>query len=207
MICTRGAAAAALAFAAACSGPGDWRALHCGDPAAGWRSSEFGGDGSIEPTADGVVLGMGNPLTGVTFAGAVPTGSYELACEAARRLGNDFFCGLTFPVGDAHLTLVLGGWGGAVCGFSSLDGLDAAHNATREVRHFPNDVFVKVRIEVAPTRVRAFVDEQLLCECDPSRHRLSLRPEVELSRPLGVAAFSTTAAIRNLCWRPLAADR
>ncbi|MBK8101170.1 MAG: DUF1080 domain-containing protein [Planctomycetes bacterium] len=187
---------------AGCALAPPWQPLHCGDPQHGWRSSEFGGDGSIAFADDTLELGMGNPLTGVTCTAAIPSGDYELEFEAARRLGNDFFCGLTFPVGDAYLTLILGGWGGALCGFSSLDGLDAARNATRTLRHFPHDAFVRIRLIVTPTGVTAFVDDQPLCSCDPSRHRLSLRPEVELSRPFGVAAFSTAATLRGMRWRP-----
>lgn len=199
----RGAARLLPLLAVGCAVAPPWQPLRCGDPGTGWRPSEFGGDGPISFGDDTLELGMGNPLTGVTCTGPIPSGAYELEFEAARRLGNDFFCGLTFPVGDQHLSMILGGWGGSVCGFSSLDGLDAARNGTRALRHFPRDAFVRIRLTVTPTEVVAFVDGERLCACDPSRQRLSLRPEVALSRPFGVAAFSTAASLRGMRWRPL----
>jgi len=37
--------------------------------------------------------------------------------------------------------------------------------------------------------------------------RISIRPEVELSRPLGISCFSTTAALRDIKVRLLGADK
>ena len=99
---------------------------------------------------------------------------------------------------------MLGGWGGSLCGLSSLDGNDAAHNDTRCLRQFPDGKECTVRVAVAPDRVEATLDGQPLCRIDPRRHRLGLRPEVALSRPLGLASFHTVAAVRSVRWRPLA---
>ena len=124
---------------------------------------------------------------------------------AARVSGNDFFCALTFPVGQDHLTLVLGGWGGTVCGLSSLDGLDAAHNETRTLRRFEAGRYYTTRVVVRAATVEAHLDGELLCRMNRADHTLSLRPEVQLSRPLGIANFATVAAVRSVRWRPLAA--
>jgi hypothetical protein len=204
------ALAIALAFAGCAAAPDAgsdapaWRELFDGKELGSFAVTDFGGQGEVAVQDGRLLLGMGSPLTGVTWTGATPAGSYELEVVAARLDGGDFFCGLTFPVGQDHLTLVLGGWGGSLCGLSSLDGNDAAHNDTRCLRQFPDGKECTVRVAVAPDRVEATLDGQPLCRIDPRRHRLGLRPEVALCRPLGLASFHTVAAVRSVRWRPLA---
>jgi hypothetical protein len=185
-----------------------WVELFDGRSLGAFVSTEFGGEGEVVVRDGAIHLGFGSPLTGITWTGAPPpAGDYELEVTASRRLGSDFFCGLTFPVGDAHLTLVLGGWGGTVCGLSSLDGLDAAHNATRTLRRFETGRPYTVRVAVAAGRVVATLDGQLLCAAESSRHTLSLRPEVELQRPLGLACYATQATVHAVRWRTLSTQR
>lgn len=202
--------AAALALLAGCAGAPDaaatapaWRPLFDGQGLGAFAVTDFGGQGEVAVRDGALVLGIGSPLTGVTWSGEPPTGSYELEVVAARVQGGDFFCGLTFPVGQDHLSLVLGGWGGSLCGFSSLDGNDAAHNDSRCMRGFTDGQDYTVRVTVTPEQVAATLDGQPLCAIDPRKHALSLRPEVRLSRPLGLASFATEAAIRRARWRPL----
>ena len=203
-------ALAALALLAGCAGGPDaaaagpaWRPLFDGQGVGAFAVTDFGGQGEVAVRDGALVLGIGSPLTGVTWTGEPPAGSYDLEVVAARLQGGDFFCGLTFPVGQDHLTLVLGGWGGSLCGFSSLDGNDAAHNDSRCMRGFTDGQDYTVRVTVTPAQVAATLDGQPLCAIDPRQHALTLRPEVRLSRPLGLASFATEAAIRRARWRPL----
>lgn len=180
-----------------------WRELFDGRSLAGWVATDFGGQGDVT-VADGALhLDFGNPLTGVTWSGPPPSGDYELEVVAAREEGTDFFCGLTFPVGDAHLTLVLGGWGGSVSGLSSLDGRDANHNATRRLHGFVDRRDYTARVAVTQTAVRVWLDGAPFCSAELAGHELGLRPEVLQSRPLGVASFATRARIRSVRWRAL----
>ncbi|MBP8301256.1 MAG: DUF1080 domain-containing protein [Planctomycetes bacterium] len=196
---------AILALAACQSAPREaaWNELFDGRSLGGFVATEFGGEGTVEVRDGCIQIDMGSPLSGITWTGAPPTGHYELEVIAARRLGTDFFCGLTFPVGDNHLTLVLGGWGGTVCGLSSLDGLDAAHNATRTLRRFERGRDYTVRVRVDATAVTATLDGEPLCRTELAGHTLSLRPEVLLSRPLGLSNFATATSIRAIRWRPV----
>lgn len=185
--------------------PMPWQSLFDGTALGAWATTEFGGEGEVAVRDVRLQLGLGNPLTGATWRGPLPHGDYELELLARRELGNDFFCGLTFPVGAGHLTLVLGGWGGSVCGLSSLDGLDASRNATRTLRHFAAGRDYRIHLTVRTDRIAVLVDGEPLLAIDPRRHALSLRPEVELSRPLGLASFATAASFAELRWRPLPA--
>lgn len=206
----RATLALALASLGACEGhpppkAAPWTELFDGHTLGDFVAGEFGGDGSVRVVDGAIQLGIGSPLTGVTWRGPPPRGEYELEVTARRIDGVDFFCGLTFPVGDAHLTLILGGWGGAVCGLSSLDGDDASSNATRTLRHFENGRDYVVRLRVTRDRVTVTVDRKPFLAADLAGRRLSLRPEVELSRPLGICAFATEAAVRAVRWRALPA--
>lgn len=149
-----------------------------------------------------LVLEPGSPLTGVLLAADLPE-RYELEVCAARLQGNDFFCALTFPVAGAHLTLVLGGWGGTVCGLSNLDGLDAAHNDTRRLHHFETGVVQRVRLVVTPARVAVTLAGEPFLACDLRGRQLSLRAEMAPCRPLAVASYATRAAVASVRWRPL----
>lgn len=180
-----------------------WVELFDGASLADWQATRFGGEGDVRVERGALLLGAGSPLTGVTFAGAPPTTPYELEVTAARVEGLDFFCGLTFPVRDGHLTLVLGGWGGSVSGLSCLDGDDAAGNATRTVRGFQDGRAYTARLLVRDERVEVLLDGAPFLAAELAGRELSLRPEVELSRPLGVATFATEARISALRWRPL----
>src|SRR5262249_59761705 len=127
----------------------------------------------------GVVRGGGEPMTQVALAPAAafafPRDGYEVELVAARVTGDDFFVGLTFPVGDGELTLILGGWGGSLCGLSCLDGEDAASNDTKRFRRFERGRDYRVRVRVVRGRVTAFVDDEVLADVDTPGRRCSLR--------------------------------
>ena len=198
----------ALLLGACASAPAPtaaWVDLFDGQTLGAFAPTEFGGQGAVAVHEGAIQLEFGSPLSGITWQGALPQGEYEVEVTAARVSGNDFFCALTFPVGQDHLTLVLGGWGGTVCGLSSLDGLDAAHNETRTLRRFEAGRYYTTRVVVRAATVEAHLDGELLCRMNRADHTLSLRPEVQLSRPLGIANFATVAAVRSVRWRPLAA--
>ncbi|MEY3160553.1 MAG: hypothetical protein RIT25_544 [Planctomycetota bacterium] len=199
------AATLLLACAACAGGPAETPWIECFDGAslAQWEVTDFGGQGPVAVAGGCIELGFGSPLTGINYTGTPPSGSYELAVRAARVEGRDFFCGLTFPVRDAHLTLVLGGWGGSLVGLSSLDGKDAARNETRTSHAFEQGRVYDIRVVVTPERVTVALDGAAKIDADLRGRELGLRPEVLLSRPLGIASFTTRSAIHSVRWRPL----
>jgi len=180
-----------------------WHELFDGRTLAGFAVTDFGGQGDVVVRAGRLHLGIGSPLTGVTWTGPLPHGDYELELVASRVLGTDFFAALTFPIGGDCLTLVFGGWGGSVGGLSCLDGADASRNATRRVRAFPNGTEARLRLAVVGERVTVHVDGAPWLDADLAGARRTLRPEVELSRPLGLASYASEGAVSVLRWRPL----
>ena len=91
---------------------------------------------------------MGDGCTGVTWKGEFPSVNYEVSLEAKKIEGNDFFCGMTFPVGKNPCTLIVGGWGGATVGLSSIDGLDASENSTKTLMKFEKNRWYNIRLVV-----------------------------------------------------------
>ncbi len=184
---------------------GDWRPLFDGRTLGGWKATPFGGAGDVGVVEGAIEIGMGADLSGVTWSEDFPRQHYELALEARRVDGNDFFCGLTFPVGDDPCSLIVGGWGGGVVGLSSIDGLDAAHNETTLYRAFDAGRWYAVRVRVTPERIECCLDEEGVIDQPLEGKTLSIRAEVEPSMPLGIATYATTAQVRNIRWRPLPA--
>ncbi len=163
-----------------------------------WKPTEFGTGRSVTVSDGAIELEEGFPLTGVSYAGEVPHDNFALDLEAQRVSGNDFFCAVTFPVGDSHCTLVLGGWGGTVTGLSCLDGKDASENETTQYVRYERNRWYRVRIRVVEQRVEAWLDDRRLVDVDCRGREVSLRNEVLLSRPLGICSFATTARLRNI---------
>jgi hypothetical protein len=180
-----------------------WQSLFDGKTLAGWKSTEFGGEGRVSAEGGTIILGRGDPLTGVTYSGDIPRIDYEIALQAMKLDGNDFFCALTFPIADRSCSLILGGWGGTIVGLSSLDGLDASENETTQSLVFDKDRWYDVRVRVTPGSIEAWLDEKPIVAVSTKGRHIGIRPEVDLSRPLGIASYRTRAALRNIRIRPV----
>jgi len=168
-----------------------------------WKPTDFGGQGNVY-VKDGVIyMEMGNYMTGITWTGPVVRENYEISLEAMRVEGNDFFCGLTFPVGDKPCTLVLGGWGGSVCGLSTIDYFDASENETTRIISFERGKWYHVRLRVEGKVIQAWLDDEELVNFDTTDHKIGIRAEVDLSQPLGIATWITTGAVRDIRLRTL----
>ncbi|MEK6233658.1 MAG: DUF1080 domain-containing protein [Planctomycetales bacterium] len=183
-----------------------WKKLFDGKTLKGWKVVEFGGDGEVKVKDGALVLARGVQLTGVTWNGEkLPSMNYEISLEAQRVEGDDFFCGLTFPVGKSPCSFIVGGWGGAVVGLSSIDGLDASENETTKYLTFRSKQWYPIRIRVTQKNIAAWIGEKKVADVKTAGRKISIRPEVELSLPLGFTSWQTTAALRNIKIRSLPA--
>ncbi|MGB8491711.1 MAG: family 16 glycoside hydrolase, partial [Bacteroidales bacterium] len=136
--------------------------------------------------------------TGITYNRRFPTMNYEVSLDAMKVNGNDFFCGMTFPVEKEPCTLIVGGWAGTVVGLSSIAGRDASENETTRLMKFEKDKWYHIRLKVADDKIMAWIDSTLVVDFTRDGRKLSVRPEVGLSRPFGIATWYTTGAIRNI---------
>src|SRR5262249_41102172 len=148
-----------------------------GKSLSGWKATNFGGEGEVYVEKGAIFLGQGSNMTGITYArDDFPKRDYEVTFEAKRVKGNDFFCTTTFPVGDTHCSLVVGGWGGAVVGLSSIDGKDASANATKTYQDFKTDRWYRVRLRVTGDHITAWIDGQKVVDLDTKGKKISIRP-------------------------------
>ena len=169
-----------------------------------WEETGFAGEGGAEVEEGHLVLYRGEPMTGINWTGpALPTMNYEITFDAQRAEGLDFFVCLTFPVNDSYCSLVMGGWGGATTGISSVDGVDASENETTGFYSFQEGRWYKVRLRVTETHLQAWMDEECIVNFDHSERELTTRIEVEESKPLGLCTYVTKGIYRNMKLRHL----
>lgn len=184
--------------------PPRWKSLFDGKTLQHWKSTEFGGQGLVRVKNGMIEMQQGSELTGITWTGEpLPKINYEISLAAQRIEGNDFFCGLTFPVNDNPCSYIIGGWGGGVVGISSLDGLDAANNDTTRYQTFEKGRWYRIRIHVTENGLMAWINEQQMIGVVTKGRKISIRTEVELSRPLGIACYSTVAGLKDVRIREL----
>ena len=195
---------------AASDEPSAWRELLDDKSWPQWtvvKGEDFADHGKVKREKGVLIVGAGKVSTGVCWKGKFPRSNYEITFDGKRLKGSDFFCGLTFPVNKGSLTLILGGWGGWVCGLSCIDGRYAINNDTAEGIQFKNDRWYSVRMRVIDENVRVWLDKKELIDFDTDGYDLSVSEEMKPCLPLGIATWKTTGAIRNLRFRHLPAEQ
>jgi len=184
--------------------PAGWQPLFDGKTLNNWHATKFSGEGGVKVENGQIVLETGKSLTGITWSGPeLPTTNYELALQAMRVEGGDFFAGITFPVADSFCSLILGGWGGSVIGLSSINSEDASQNATSQSMDFESGRWYSVRLRVTPAKIEVWLDDRQIINQDLKNNRITIRIEMEPSVPLGIASWKTKAALRDIRLRRL----
>lgn len=184
----------------------EWQSLFDGKTLTGWKAPMFSGQGTVEIEDGAMVLGVGSDITGMNPTIDVPKMNYEVSLQAARLDGTDFFCGLTLPYGKTSFTIVLGGWGGALVGLSSINGDDASENETTKFIKFDKGKWYKIRAKVTPAKIEAWLDDDQIINVETDGKKIDMRPgEIELSAPFGLATFRTRGAYKDIKLRKLEA--
>ena len=180
--------------------PDGWESLMDGKTLTGWEIVRSGGEGEPYVDKGKLVLPMAvNGLsTGLRWVGdSLPVNNYAVYYEARRMAGNDIFCGLSFPYGNTFATLIVGGWGGSVCGLSSIDGDDASENETTKHIYFKDNQWYPVLLRVTSDSIRAIIDTVQVVDIATAGKRIHLRGGTSVSG-LTLCSYLTTGEIRNL---------
>jgi len=191
-----------VALSAVATAYADTIALFNGKDLSGWKIAPMDGGGTVSVVSNGTVsCGIGDPMTGIAYTNPVPVMNYELSLEAMRVEGSDFFIALTIPVETNFCTVIIGGWGGGLCGISSVDYADASENQWSEYLTLKNQCWYHLRVRVTPGVLQVFLNDDLYTariEYEASS-RFSLRPgsDIDMTKPLGLATYRTGAFWRN----------
>jgi hypothetical protein len=184
--------------------PKPWRDLFDGRTLEGWKSTNFGGEGDVHVVDGTLEMDFGSPLSGITYVGDLPRMNYEIRLEAKKLEGVDFFCGVTFPVGNNYCSFIVGGWAGSVVGLSSIDGKDASENDTTRYLRFETGRWYRIRVRVTPRAIQSWIDDEQIVDQSTVGKNVGTRNEVVLSKPLGIAAYETRSALQKIQLRELA---
>ena len=179
--------------------------LFNGKDLTGWEVTDFAGGGAIEVKDGEIHIAMGELISGINLAHEnIPRTNYELSAEAMKLDGNDFFCGLTFPVGDTYASFIPGGWGGTVVGISSIDGMDASENEPATFKEFKTHQWYRFRVRVTPGKIQCWMDDEMVVDLLLEDRSIAPRPgPIELSVPIGITSFQTVTRIRNIRLQPI----
>ena len=176
----------------------DSSAIFNGISLEGWKESEFGTGGPVYVSEGKIVINYGDGASGITYEKEFPKVNYEVSLEARKTVGNDFFCGMTFPVNNDFCSLIVGGWGGPVVGISCIDGLDAEENETKILKRFEKEVWYSIRLKVGAENIQAWIDNEKIVDVNYTNRKLTIRPEVEPSKPFGICTWMTSAELKNI---------
>lgn len=171
-----------------------------------WQPINFGGEGDVYFKEGELNLDYGNPLTGVTYKHdpAVIFGedlnNYAITLNAMRVEGVDMFLGVTFPVGiEGHVSLVLGGWAGAITGLSNLDGLNASENVTTQYHAFEDKKWYKVKILVTGKKIQCWLDDKKLVDVKRADYtKYDTHGAVVDTKPFGMFSYDTWGKVKDV---------
>ena len=77
-------------------------------------------------------------------------------------------------------------------GLSSINKMDASENETTSLRKFEKERWYKICLVVKPDTIKAFIDDEKVVDFVISEKELSIRPEVQLSKPFGIASHDSS---------------
>jgi len=188
--------------------PGETAEIFNGKDLTGWNTltkEYFDAAGKVFVKDGSMFLGVGADMTGVQWAGEMLKDDYEITIEARRTKGSDFFCGLTFPIGDSYVSLIMGGWGGGAVGLSNVDDMSAVENDTSQYIEFKQNKWYLIEVSVTDGRIAVFLDDKKIIDQETKDHRFAIWPQQEPARPLGVATYATEGEFRRITVKRLLA--
>jgi len=185
---------------------GQWVSLFNGSTLTGWRSAttnDYEPSGAIVPKDNVLEMKEGDPYSYLIWTNDFPRDNYEFKLQAKRVDGPDIFCGILFPVGSNHVTLVIGGWANSVVGLSCVDFYVAAENSTTRFMSFESNKWYDVRVRVTPDRIESWISGKRVINQKRKDHFITPYPGLEFLAPFGLFNWITGSAVQGIKVRRL----
>ena len=186
---------------------GEWRVLFDGKSKEGWKpvpkEGSFARPGDVSLEDGAIVMGPGNPHTGVLWTGPLPKGSYELTYEAMKLAGPYQFGYVAFPVGDGMCALDMGG--GArhnIVGLSGVDGKPFTGNLTTRRIGLRHNQWYRVRVRVSGEKIEVWLDDSQIVDLPRAGHTFSAALPGG-ARSFAFFGYKNTCAVRDIRARAL----
>jgi len=184
---------------------GPWEELFDGKTLDGWKVAEKGAGytehGEVRVQDGRIVLGAGEPLTGIAWTGEFPKSGYEVRYEAMPIVAGADFASIYFPVGDSACVLIVAS---RYTGLDCVDGLRHHENGT--VRKWASEVggrWYAVRLRVTASRIEAWVDQAKVIDLATAGRRFSTAGHDEAMKPFGLMTYRAVGAVRTIRLRRL----
>jgi serine/threonine-protein kinase len=185
---------------------GEWVSLFDGESLEGWAAvKDFPGRGAggTARVEDGcIALQSGVEFAGVVLQRQFPDTDYEIELEAQRVVGNGDLLAITFPIGAARCSFVVGGSENRMTGLQVIDGRLLGFGPDGARRHScQNGRWYRIGLRVTSGRIQAWVDGEQVVDFAAAGRRLSVYPTWRGLRPLGLTASKGTARLRSIRFR------
>ncbi|MBM4039604.1 MAG: DUF1080 domain-containing protein, partial [Planctomycetes bacterium] len=191
-------------------GPGQWVSLFDGKTLDGWKvvaDRGYAKHGRVEAQNGELLLGTGAPVTGIAWTRDLPSLDYEVAFEVMCLAGGNNWCNFTFPVGASGCSFCFLGIGDGLTGLDQVEGAPVTRNVTTKKMAFERNRWYRVKLRVTRAAVQAWVDDAEVVTLQLRDHAVNVYDDYwGPLRPLGVANWESTTALRNLRLRRLQAE-
>ena len=85
-----------------------------------------------------------------------------------------------------------------------MNGDSASENETTQFRNFKKGQWYLIRVRVTKSKIEAWIDKDPVVDLKTEGKELEMRiGEIESSKPLGIATWRTSGAIKGIRWRKL----
>jgi len=188
---------------------GAWQSLFDGRSLRGWRVVEgawFAGHTKVRAEEGQILLERGPKATGVAWTGGAPRVNYELTVDVMRVSLGTHSCGIVFPVGESECLLLIGAWGKNLVALDGIDGQAARETGTVTPVSFGDRQWYSVRLRVTDQAIRVWVDTKMVIGIQTEGRRFAVSGAWVALRPMGMASWRATTALRNIRLRRLGAE-